>query len=108
MASYWLNNEKPKRKKSIAQERKFAKEVKGRVTSNSGATFRENDVKNADFSFELKLTSAKQFTLKVTELKKAFLRAGNKVPVFVIEFENEFTVCILEKTDFLRLCENEK
>lgn len=108
MPANWLNKDKPVRKKSIEQERKFAKKISGKTTSNSGARFSENDVTNEDFSFELKITSAKSYVLKESEIKKMLLRAEGKIPVFVVEFENGLKIATLEFSDFESLFLKEK
>ena len=103
MKANWINRKESVRKKSIKQERKFAQKVSGKPTSNSGAKFRQNDVNTKDFSFELKLTSAKQYILKESELKKMLLRSDGRTPVFVIEFENGLKLAVLEFSDFENL-----
>ena len=85
----WLGKEKSTRSRSTKQERGLAKKLGGRVTSNSGARFGENDVKTRLFDIEAKTTKSKQYIIKEQELEKMETRASaGRVPVFVIGFED--------------------
>lgn len=102
----WLDGkDKPTRVASQKQENRLAKEFKGRVTSNSGATFSENDVKTPKFDIEAKTTQSGQYILKLTDIEKMERKADkNKVPLFIVEFAiagREFV--IISKEDFMPL-----
>lgn len=101
----WLQKEEPTRKKSGKQEKRLAKEFKGRVTTNSGSTFSENDVVSPHFEIEAKTTESKQYILKIEDIKKMERKADkNKIPLFIVEF-SQFNreLVIIDKQDFLTL-----
>ncbi len=104
----WLGKEKSTREKSNKQETRLAKTFGGKITSNSGARFGENDVKTPLFDIEAKTTESKQYILKLSELKKMEGRSKfDKTPLFIIEFAtdgSEYAVInITELLNLLRL-----
>lgn len=101
----WLNKDKTTRARSGKQENRLAKTFGGRPTSNSGATFNENDVVTPDFEIEAKTTYNKQFPLKAQEIKNMNKKCKfGKVALFIVEFEKESEeVVVIRTADFLRL-----
>lgn len=101
----WLNKEVSTRQRSDKQEKRLAKQFGGRTTSNSGATFSENDVKTPEFDIEAKTTKSKQFIVKLEDLKKMQRKTRvDKKPLFAINFEetgDEFILISL--SDFLEI-----
>lgn len=80
--------QKSTRQRSDKQERVLAKMMRGRKTINSGATLGQNDVETEAFDIEAKITGAKQFIVKESELDKLRLKTKlGKIPLFLVEFE---------------------
>ena len=99
----WLNEE-PHRKRSIRQEKKLAKRYSGRVTANSGASLGENDITTGRLSIEAKITENKGYRINIPEFLKAASRAGNKMPIEIIEFSSYGeSLVVLREIDFFTL-----
>jgi hypothetical protein len=96
-------------KDSQRQERRLAKELTGSVNSGSGnGWLRKGDVRTENELFELKITSAKSYSLKDSELEKLTNQAllDGRIPVFMIEFKSTGNSwVILSKDDYLSLRE---
>lgn len=107
----WLDGKpEPTRKASEKQESRIAKELGGRKTANSGASFGENDIKTPDYDIEAKTTKSDQYILKMADINTMERKADkNKIPLFIIEFAKtgrEFV--LMDKEDFLHLSGNKK
>ena len=95
------------RKRSQRQEKRLSEEFGGTTNSGSGnGWLRKNDVRSDDLSIEAKTTMAKQYTLRLNELKQAekYALLDDRIMAFVIEFAaqgDEYVV--LNKEDFLNL-----
>lgn len=79
---------KTTRARSSKQESRLAKKLNGHVTINSGATFGQNDVITDFCEIEAKTTNKDSYSLKLVDwivLRKKCV--GNKIPVFVVDFE---------------------
>lgn len=85
----WMQREPTKRGRSVKKEKALAKKVKGgKTTVNSGATFRENDIRSEDMDIEHKFTDKGSYTITLATLEKLRKQTkGDRVPVLVIEFE---------------------
>jgi hypothetical protein len=96
-------------KDSQRQERRLANQLGGSVNSGSGNGWvRKGDVRTEDELFELKITSAKSYSLKDSELDKNAEQAliDGRIPVFMVEFKTTGnTWVILSKDDYLTLRE---
>lgn len=96
-------------KDSQRQERALARKLQGSVNSGSGNGWvRKADVRTEDELFELKITSAKSYSLKDAELEKLNNQAlvDGRIPVFMIEFKSTGNSwVILSKDDYLTLRE---
>lgn len=96
-------------KDSQRQERRLAKELTGTVNSGSGNGWvRKGDVRTEDELFELKITDAKSYSLKDSELDKLTTQAlvDGRLPIFMVQFKttgNEWV--IMSKDDYLMLRE---
>lgn len=94
-------------KASRKQEEAAATRYGGRRTPGSGNQWdRKNDVRTPTISFELKTTTAKQYTLKASELEegeKHALRDGRDF-VFGIEMQGR-TWMVISQEDFDLLLE---
>lgn len=94
-------------KDSQRQEKLLARNLKGSVNSGSGnGWLRKGDVRTDDELFELKITSAKSYSLKDAELEKLTNQAlvDGRMPVFMVQFKttgNEWV--IMSKDDYLTL-----
>lgn len=100
--------EKPStRARSKRQESRLAKQLNGHTTINSGATFGQNDVVTDYCEVEAKTTNKESYKLNLTDWR--ILRkkcAGNKIPIFVIDFEQSTdTLAILTMDDLKFLLE---
>jgi len=98
----WLNKETPTRKRSGKQEKALREKFGGKLASNSGARFGENDIKSEDMEIEAKTTQAIGYRLTIKELdgieKKCKM---GKIPVQVIQFEqNGKSYAVLPLTEF--------
>ena len=101
----WMLNETSTRERSYKQETKLAKELGGRVTLNSGATFNENDIITDTLEIEAKTTAKGSFIVKDSELEKMILKCDNKkVPIMVIEFEkSKRVVAVIDYEDLTHI-----
>lgn len=89
------------RERSKRQESRLAKQLNGHTTINSGATLGQNDVV-ADFcEVEAKTTKKESFSLKLSDWRTLRKKcAGNKIPIFVVDFESsKDTLAILTMDD---------
>lgn len=89
------------RERSKRQESRIAKQLNGHTTINSGATLGQNDVV-ADFcEVEAKTTKKESFSLKLSDWRVLRKKcAGNKIPIFVVDFENsKDTLAVLTMDD---------
>ena len=97
-------------KDSQRQEKALARQLAGAsVNSGSGnGWLRKGDVRTENELFELKITSAKSYSLKDAELQKNSDQAliDGRIPVFMIEFKSTGNAwVILSKDDYLTLRE---
>lgn len=96
-------------KDSQRQERRLAKELTGTVNSGSGNGWvRKGDVRTEEELFELKITSAKSYSLKDAELQKNYEQAliDGRIPIFMVEFKTTGNAwVIMTKDDYLTLRE---
>lgn len=94
-------------KDSQRQERRLANELTGSVNSGSGNGWvRKGDVRTEDELFELKITSAKSYSLKDAELEKLTNQAliDGRIPIFMVEFKTTGNSwVIMSKDDYLTL-----
>jgi hypothetical protein len=93
------------RSRSSKQESKIAKDLKGKTSINSGATFGQNDVITDYCEVEAKTTSHSSYSLKVSDYKKLEKKCNiGKIPIFVIDFEKEKkSLAVLNYDDLLYL-----
>lgn len=85
----WLEEKETTRKRSRKQETKIAKDLNGRATINSGATFGENDVVVDFAEIEAKTTKHNSFSLKMEDWTKLRKKSNvKKIPAMVIDFES--------------------
>lgn len=96
-------------KDSQRQEKALARKLGGSVNSGSGNGWvRKGDVRTEEELFELKITSAKSYSLKDAELEKINEQAlvDGRIPVFMVEFKSTGNAwVILSKDDYLTLRE---
>lgn len=97
-------------KDSQRQEKALAKKLVGAsVNSGSGNGWvRKGDVRTPEELWELKITSAKSYSLKDAELTKHVNQAliDGRIPVFLVEFKsNGNKWVILSQDDYLTLRE---
>jgi len=96
-------------KDSQRQERRLAIALGGSVNSGSGNGWvRKGDVRTEEELFELKITSAKSYSLKDAELEKNAEQAliDGRIPVFMVEFKTTGNAwVIMSKDDYLTLRE---
>lgn len=105
----WLDNIKKNgettRSRSDKQENRLAKSFNMRTTSNSGATFGENDLKGDQMEFEAKTTDSSQFIVRIADLEKMEKKCHkDKMPVYIIEFrkhKREMVMISLDDFKFL-------
>lgn len=96
-------------KDSQRQENRLAKELGGSVNSGSGnGWIRKGDVRTEKELWELKITSAKSYSLKDAELQKNINHAliDGRIPIFLVEFKptgNRYV--IMDENDYLELRE---
>lgn len=97
-------------KDSQRQENRLAKELSGSVNSGSGNGWvRKGDVRTENELWECKITSAKSYALKDSELSKHvnYALVDGRIPVFMIEFKTTSnSYVILTKDDYLALRES--
>ena len=83
------DNEKTTRERSGKQESRIAKELGGRTTINSGATFCQNDVITDFCEVEAKTTSKESFSLQLSDWRKLRKKCkSDKMPILVLDFES--------------------
>ena len=92
------------KKKSLAQERRIAKDLEGRVQPASGARWGyRRDVVTPDFLIEAKTTSKQHLSVSVKDL--AYLRTQacllGKTPLFIVEFQTDLDVLVLPEEEYL-------
>jgi hypothetical protein len=96
-------------KDSQKQEKALARKVGGSVNSGSGnGWIRKGDVRSEDELWELKITSAKSYSLKDAELIKLNEQAlrDRRIPIFLVEFmSTNNSYVILTKDDYMTLRE---
>lgn len=94
-------------KDSQRQERHLAKRLGGTVNSGSGNGWvRKSDVRTEEELFELKITSAKSYSLKDIELEKNYNQGliDGRIPIFLIEFKSSGNSwVVMSKEDYLTL-----
>lgn len=94
---------------SQRQERRLATKLGGTVNSGSGNGWvRKGDVRTEDELFELKITSAKSYSLKDAELEKNYEQAlvDGRIPIFMVEFKTTGNAwVIMTKDDYMTLRE---
>ena len=94
-------------KRSRIQERKGAKDVGGKVQPGSGNQWHsKSDIKTDNELIEMKSTLAKQFTLRLNELKQAekYALLDDRNMVFAVEIQGH-QYAILTWDDYLTLRE---
>lgn len=96
-----LFEEKTTRERSGKQESRLAKMLNGHTTINSGATFGQNDVVTDFCEVEAKTTNKESFSLKLSDWRLLRKKcAGNKFPIFVVDFEqSRDTLAVLTYED---------
>lgn len=97
-------------KDSQRQEKALAKQLVGAsVNSGSGNGWvRKGDVRTENELWELKITSAKSYSLKDAELEKNYNQAlvDGRIPIFMVEFKTTGNAwVIMSKDDYLTLRE---
>ena len=87
-------------KASQHQEERVARRFDGRRTPGSGSGFIKNDVRSEDWSFEVKWTGKKQYTLKSADLKEGekYALLDGREFAFGIEMDGTHWVVISEDT----------
>lgn len=92
-----------KKEKSKRQEKRVAKEIRGRVTVGSGnKPLDKGDVRNEEFLIECKRTDKAQITLKKDYINKIKSEAGFKIPALNIEIQDE-NWYVIRKQEFMLL-----
>jgi hypothetical protein len=96
-------------KDSQRQERALAREVQGSVNAGSGNGWvRKGDVRAEQELWELKITSAKSFSLKYEDLRKVYEQAlvDGRIPIFLVEFMKQGeSFVVLTKDDYMEMRE---
>lgn len=102
-----LGEKKTTRQRSGKQESKIAKQLKGHVAINSGATFGQNDVITDFCEVEAKTTEKESFSLKLSDWRKLRKKcASDKIPIMVIDFEScKDNLAVLPYDDLMFLIE---
>jgi hypothetical protein len=95
---------------SQRQEKALSRQLVGAsVNSGSGnGWIRKGDVRTENELWELKITSAKSYSLKDAELEKNYNQAlvDGRIPIFMVEFKTtENAWVIMSKDDYLTLRE---
>ena len=100
------------RDRSKRQESRLARQLKGYTTINSGATLGQNDVISDFCEVEAKTTKHESFSLRLSDWRLLRKKcAGNKIPIFVIDFEESkdtLAVLTMEDLQFLIQQANEE
>lgn len=101
----YLDKNPSTRERSSKQESKIAKQLFGRTTINSGATFGQNDVITDFCEVEAKTTAKESFSLKLSDWRKLRKKcAVAKIPIMVVDFEtSKDSVAVLLYDDLLLL-----
>lgn len=96
------------RSRSNKQEHRIAKELKGKTTINSGATFGENDVIVDFCEIEAKTTKKDSFSVTYADIKKMSRKCSKvKIPIMVVDFEEyKKSVVVMDYQDFLLIVKN--
>lgn len=96
-------------KDSQIQERLQANKLGGSVNSGSGnGWIRKGDVRTDNELWELKITDAKSYSLKDTELQKNINQAlfDGRIPIFLVEFKSSGNrYVVMDENDYLELRE---
>jgi len=97
----FFKQQEAERKKSIKQEKRIAKEIGGKLTKNSGATYAENDIDTDMFSIEAKITAGKGYRITVKEFEQIEKRAKKeRIAMQIIEFsEHKRQLVLMDKND---------
>lgn len=97
--------EQTTRSRSKKQESKIAKDLQGKTTINSGATFGQNDVIGDFCEVEAKTTKHESFSLKLEDWRKLKKKCSTKkMPIFVVDFESSMdSLAVLNYDDLLYL-----
>jgi hypothetical protein len=95
------------RKVSRLQEKRAAKDYKGKTTPGSGNQWHsKGDVRSADYLIECKTTSKASYSLRADTMSKIMDEAllENRTPIMEVEFgEHGITCVIMDKNDFLEI-----
>ena len=84
-----LMGEQTTRARSGKQESRLAKQLNGHTTINSGATLGQNDVVTDFCEVEAKTTEKESYSIKLADWRLLRKKcAGNKIPIFIIDFES--------------------
>jgi hypothetical protein len=106
----WLGSAKVKttRYRSGKQETRLAKELKGTVTINSGATFGQNDVITDFCEVEAKTTLKDSFRFTYDDWLKLNKKIKfGKIPIYIVEFEaKKESLCVIKYDDLKYLIES--
>lgn len=98
-----INEQKPTRHASKKQESRIAKELKGKTTANSGATWGENDVVTDYCEVEAKTTGKESFPLKKSDWEKLQRKcSATKIPLMQVDM-NGAQLAVLQWDDLLYL-----
>ena len=100
-----MAEEKTTRERSSRQESRIARQLKGKTTINSGATFGENDIVNDFMEVEAKTTRHESFSLNLADFRKLIKKAKvDKIPAMVIDFEqSKDSLAVIKYDDLLYL-----
>lgn len=100
-----MSAEKTTRERSGKQESNIAKDLKGKTTINSGATFGQNDVLTDFCEVEAKTTCKESFAITLADWRKLRKKCDPaKFPIFVVDFEKSTdSLAILTYEDLLYL-----
>jgi len=94
-------------KDSQRQERSLAKQLQGTVNAGSGNGWvRKGDVRSEQELWECKITSAKSYSLKQSDLETLNNQAlmDGRIPIFLIEFmKTGDSFVVLSKDDFMEM-----
>lgn len=102
-----LGEEPTTRSRSKKQESRIARELSGKLTINSGATFGQNDVITDFCEIEAKTTKKESFSLRLEDWRKLKKKcAVNKMPIIVVDFETcTDNLAVLNYNDLMYLIE---
>ncbi len=110
MPKYLENAHKNKIKRSRSQEKRIAREYRGRVVAGSGSGREKGDVNTRTYKIEAKRTDTERISIRrewLTKITNQAISVG-RLPLLEIEFEGGATApnlqwVMLEKSEFLRL-----